>query len=381
MMTQNVSVASESMLHETALFSEMATFAARILPNATSDPAQSRRDSLMIAAAESIGADILITHRESVLAGDERVGRSITAASPSNAIALIGLYLRARGDFLRGRGSTVKLTASKTAFYEAAVLHFAPKFVNVLHHLGAAEAAGLRQGVFGNGASALRRARRSFERRDRLWVLSNQAHEAGVAEDALAEFEVLLTSLVGVLDPLAKVAEEVLELGTGRRDWVGWQKSKWRAAVKKADLVLGAVFAGESEAGRVLIVLTELRNLIHAEGLDVASHGDGRHSQRTWFTIPSETVATIRQATGGFEFGAAWDFTVTPSGYWLAEPGPLADRLVVGVMEAIDVITRRLETVLQQVVAAPPVRQPVHNVELVDKHVGWLLGFEEPAHT
>lgn len=178
--------------------------------------------------------------------------------------------------------------------------------------------------------SALRRCRRSFERRDRLWILCNQAHDAGVAEDALAEFEVLLTSLIGVLDPFARIVDDLLEVRTRDRRWVGWQKSKWRAAVKKLDPVLGAAFSGTSNAGQVLIVLTTLRNLIHAEGLDVASFGDGYRNQRTWFTIPPETVAEILKSAGRTNIAAAWGFNVTTEGYWLAEPGPLADRLVTG---------------------------------------------------
>lgn len=210
-------------------------------------------------------------------------------------------------------------------------------------------------------------------------MLSNQAHDTGVAEDALAEFEVLLTSLVGVLDPFARIIDEVLGLHTVNRQWVGWQKQKWRSAVKKADTILGEVFSGGSAAGQVLTVLTELRNLIHAEGLDVASFGEGRRNQRTWFTIPPETAARIREATGGVDIAAEWSFKVTAEGFWLAEPGQLVDRLVAGVMEALDVITKQLQTVLEKLVPAPTMPKPTYNVELIDQHVGWLLGFNRTS--
>ena len=324
MMTRGVSVAYGSTLRQAALFTQMASVGAQLLPNAVPHPEQAARDALMVAAVESLGADILITRRDAVLTGDTRFARGVTVVTPGEALPLIGLYLRARGVFIRSRGARVAFSSTKAGFYEAAVRRFAPRFVAVVHHLLAVEAADFRAGVASNGVSALRRARRSFERRDRLWILSNQAHDAGVAEDALAEFEVLLTSLVGVLDPFARIADEVLQLGTTKRQLVGWQKHDWRKAVKKANSALGDVFSDGTAAGDVLIVLTRLRNLIHAEGLNLASFGDGRQNQHTWFTIPPETVAGIIETTGRANFAAEWGFKVTSDGYWLADPGPLA---------------------------------------------------------
>lgn len=45
-------------------------------------------------------------------------------------------------------------------------------------------------------------------------------------------------------------------------------------------------------------------------------------------------------------------------------------------MEGLDAITRRLEALLERLVALPPVPKSTYNVELVDRHVGWLLGFK-----
>ncbi|TDP98475.1 hypothetical protein AXZ95_2373 [Leifsonia sp. 115AMFTsu3.1] len=375
--TRTVSVADEATVRQTAVFTEMVMVGAQALSNGSTAPAQAHRDALLVAASESIGADILVTAREPILSSENRFAYGATVASPSQALPLIGLYLRARGEFIRSRGDRVKFNSTKSGFYEAAVLHFAPRFLDVVRHIGAVEGAGAREGVYGNGVSAFRRARRSFERRDRLWMLSNQAHDRGVAEDILGEFEVLLTTLVGVLDPLAKVTDELFELGTQNPQWIGWQKPKWRAAVKDADPVLGAIFSGGSEAWQVLTVLTELRNLIHAEGLDVASFGDGRRNQRTWFTIAPGTVATIIERTGGINIAALWGFMVTTAGYWLAEPGPLSDLLITGVMKAVDQISRQFEPVLRHLATASPAPQLSYNVELIDRHVGWLLGMDE----
>lgn len=84
--------------------------------------------------------------------------------------------------------------------------------------------------------------------------------------DALYHFDVVLTSSVGSLDALARIADEIFELSS-KPDEIGWQKKKWRKRLGQKAAVVAGVVSREPRLA-ALRVLTTMRNSIHGIPLD-----------------------------------------------------------------------------------------------------------------
>ncbi|MEO6532370.1 MAG: hypothetical protein ABIO06_02230 [Pseudolysinimonas sp.] len=340
---------------------------------------QLERDSLMLMAASGIHADILVTTREALLSARPfDTPETITVASPSEAIPMLGLYIRSRGEYFATKTARVAFTFNKGLYWQRSSELYVPDLLNMT-----ARAAQLDQAKGGRTLGPLafavqRRIARVMERRDGVWRLIDQRQDRDIAEDTLTALDALLTFLMSASDALAKVADGILVTNI-RPEYVGWQKRDWLRAISKKDAALGALFADSARPAKALKVLRLLRNCIHDEGLDAVAVEVASRTRETWVTLPSAQAAAITGAMIDLEPLKKWGVHDGSDGSCLVEVGPLVETLLVETLAALSFAIVRLIQVLETVTTDPdfgPESQV--NEALLSLHIQWQVGLGEP---
>lgn len=220
---------------------------------------------------------------------------------PEEAIAIVGLFFRSQGLYEPTLSDKFTLTYNRSQFWLEAVNLYVPRSRDLLHlgwQLDETE------GVADSNKYAraiLRRLGRAFERRDAVWRLLSQKQDIDVSEDIAHAVEGVLTYLVGALD--ARFANNALHLELGRPD-LGWQRQRFRAAIKKSSTALAALQSAESDLTSVIEVINPLRNAIHGVGLDVVTLLNAADRNRTLIRLAPEDerpIVSAMQRLGGIE--------------------------------------------------------------------------------
>lgn len=340
---------------------------------------QLERDSLMLITASEIGADFLITARETLLAARPfDTPKTITVSSPAEAIPMLGLYVRSRGEYFATKTARFAFTFNKGLYWQRATELYIPNLVDVLArteqlaHTRETPALGLL------ALAVQRRLARMFERRDGIWRLIDQKQDRDIAEDTLTAIDALLTFLMSASDALAKVADGVLVTNLAPA-YVAWQKQDWIKAITKKDAALGALFDPSAQSAQALKVLRLLRNCIHDEGLDAVAVQTSNHTGETWIVLPAAQAAAITDAMINLEPLAKWGVHDGPDGSRYAEVGLLIETLLLRTLAALSAATERLGEVLETITTIPnfgPDSQV--NEALLSLHIQWQVGLGEP---
>ena len=108
-------------------------FAERLRNASIGDMAeQLEKDSLMLMAASGIHADILVTARASLHAARPfDTPEIITVASPSEAIPLLGLYIRSRGEYFATKTARVAFTFNRGLYWQRSSELYVPNLPNM----------------------------------------------------------------------------------------------------------------------------------------------------------------------------------------------------------------------------------------------------------
>ncbi|TFD52353.1 hypothetical protein E3T46_05655 [Cryobacterium sp. Hh11] len=340
---------------------------------------QLERDSLMLMAASEIGADILVTARPTLLSARPfETPETITVASPAEAIPMLGLYVRSRGDYVATKTARVAITFNKGLYWQRSSELYIPNLLNVTARTEQlAQATGTP--TLGLLAFAVqRRLARVFERRDGIWRLIDQKQDRDIAEDTLTAVDALLTFLMSASDALAKVADGVLVTNIAPK-LVAWQRGDWLRAITKKDAELGALFDASAQPAQALKVLRLLRNCIHDEGLDAVAVQASSRTRETWIVLPASQAADITDAMIKLEPLETWGVHDGLDGSRYAEVGPLIETLLVGTLAALSSAIDRLAEILETRTTTPnfgPESQ--FNEALLSLHMQWQVGLGEP---
>jgi hypothetical protein len=184
------------------------------------------------------------------------------------AAALLGLYLRAHGDFtVQQEGNHGTFLAPHNFYAGAAVapLRRYPDWLRL--------AVGRWRSARGAASHDLLRGLelrlgRALRARDYFVVRTRALRPDDSWEEALFFFEAFLLSAAGALDALARCCHVAAELG-GSREAVGWRKRDWRERkMLRARPELEPVIGREDTRLRAINeVVGLLRNYIHGEAL------------------------------------------------------------------------------------------------------------------
>ena len=188
--------------------------------------------------------------------------------SPPEAAALLGLYLRAHGDFTVRQEGNHGTFLSPQDFYAGAAVAPLPRYPDWLRL-----AIGRWRSGRGSAAHDLLRGfelrlGRALRARDYFAVRTRALRPDDSWEEALFFFEAFLLSAAGALDALARYCHLAAELA-GSREAAGWRKPDWREKkLLKARPELTSVIGSEATRLRASNdVIGLLRNYIHGEAL------------------------------------------------------------------------------------------------------------------
>ena len=334
---------------------------------APDDAAERReRDALALGVAEVVHADLFITERAYLFARRLPV-QGVTVCKPSEALALVGLYLRSQQAFVIWRGTdgfgslnmneglyfwvgTRELLPAAWRWFAACVQQSNPANDRTLLELG---------------ESLLRRVQRALEARDRFHRAFNLPQNNDTARAVLSELDSILVSLMGAVDVSARVAHVVLGIAGNVRN-AGWQNDQqWLPRVATAESALGALFNAGTVHTHALTVLRLMRNTVHGQMIrSIALQQPGRMLE-TAIVLPvsASDEAAILSAIDALGGRGSWGASSGPY-RWLVDPGVFIEQLLPQIVTMLNEVmtntpVERLSQVhLTQADCQPPALNP-----------------------
>jgi hypothetical protein len=258
-------------------------------PSLTADQADAIR---LAAVAAEIGVDALATADPLLLAHrDDRLLARANIRSLEETVALVGLFLRSRGDYVAW--PEYGLTYGRSGFYwglTRALLPAAWRWFSACvtsnHQVGPVR-------VLALGGGALRRVDRALRCRDRLHIEAAKPGARDAANEALFYLDGLLVALGGAFDAAARVAHIAYGLPASGLRRASWRSDRWRTALAQSAAELANLMAPESHGGDALELVATLRNCLHGEPLGLVTMAGGRSESRTLITIPAAEANAV----------------------------------------------------------------------------------------
>lgn len=305
------------------------------------------RDAIALQVAQSVHADLFITERAYLFA--TRVStHGVTVCKLPEALAMVGLYLRAQKAFLIWRDSTGPFGMNQGLYYWVGTRELLP---NAWRWLSACmqESSGTNdERLLELGQSLLRRVQRALEARDRFHHAFNLPQNNDTASTVLDELDSILVSLMGAVDVSARVAHLVLGL-TGGLHTAGWQRERrWLPHVATAEPPLAALFNVGAPHSHVLMILRLMRNTVHGQMIrSIALQQTGR-TLETAIMLPTSDEAAILASMDALGGRATWGASMTAN-RWLVDPGIFLEQFL-----------PRVLTTLNEVMGKTPVQRLSH---------------------
>ena len=311
----------------------------------------------LAAAAEEIQVDALVTADPLLLdhRSDSLLSRANVRSVPE-AIALVGLFLRSRGDYMvwpeygldYGRGwyywgLARELLPSAWRWFSACV---ASSFNGGPSHLRAL------------GEAAIRRVDRALRCRDLMHIELAKPDSRDTASEALFYLDSLLVALGGAFDAVARVAHVTYAM-PGQLRSASWRKAAWLKRLSQADDDLASYMASATDGGDSLELVAALRNCLHGEALELMTVSRSYGERRSLVIVPDAEAVKVRSIVQRHPTADSFGMENRSSGLAL-KPDVLCEALVPwavstldGLMAATDV-TRLPEVVAEALRTGPP---------------------------
>jgi hypothetical protein len=248
----------------------------------------------LAAVAAELGVDALTTTDPLLLEHrDDRLLARANIRSPEETIALIGLFLRSRGDYMVW--PKVRLNYDHSGYYwglTRALLPAAWRWFSACvtsnHRVGEVR-------VLALGEAALRRVDRALRCRDRVHIEAAKPGTRDAANEALFYLDALLVALGGAFDAVARVAHVTYGLSVNGLRFASWRRSPWRMTLTQRAPDLASRMAPGTDGADALELVATLRNCLHGEPLGLVTMTGSKES-RELITIPAaeaEAVTTV----------------------------------------------------------------------------------------
>jgi len=305
--------------------------------------ARRRADMVVLLAADAALADVLATERPYLLERRTGLAPGVAVATPREALGLVGLYLRHRGDFVvaadhEGWG---ELRLNKGLFTWVGARELLPAGWRWFSSCVSARDPEVADALMGLGGTCLQRVARTLRARDDVLVALNQRQDHDRADDVAAGLDTCLVFLMGSVDAAARVAHLALVLDRPAFE-AGWQRSGWLSAVRKACPQLADVVANGTPQAHALTVLRLLRNSIHDEGISTLTSVDSRRREETLLRLPPAEVDRLLDAMDALGGRRGWGVSdvLQGRGRFYADPGMLLEQTLA---HTVDLLNQLME--------------------------------------
>jgi len=202
----------------------------------------------LAAVAEDMEANAFVT-ADPVLLSNRHV--SVLARgnvrSVEEAIALVGLLLRSRGDYVVWPESGLPWGYGRYGFYFGLTRAMLPAAWRWFSACVASRSNSGAASPLYLGDATLRRVQRSLRCRDLVHVEAAKPDGRDVAEEALLYLDSLLVALGGAFDAVARVAHLAYGLPAHQFKYASWHREKWLVSLASADADLAERMARGTE--------------------------------------------------------------------------------------------------------------------------------------
>jgi hypothetical protein len=270
---------------------------------------------LLASASRDRGADALVTASPVLIDPALRgpMARDSNAMPVEAALALVGLYLRARDDFTLRRMPGLRETFDRGLFYWVLARELLPNAWRSTSAGGQHKQATGDDRVFQLFISAITRLDRALRSRDRLHHQMKLEQNNDTADEALFALDTFLVFLVAAFDAVGRAAHLTYGLDPTRLHEVSWRRS-WRTRQLAPVAANLAQLMDDGTATRdALDLVALLRNTVHGEALrTVAAKYSSRPSQNV-LLLPRDQerqLLAIIDRRGG---NNAWGIRKLPS--------------------------------------------------------------------
>jgi hypothetical protein len=258
-------------------------------------------------AASSAHADALATRNPYLISQPRNWIRRDNAMIPEQAVALLGLNLRLRGDFVYVREANAVGRFDRGMYYWVLTRSLLPA---AWRWFSACVHSSTKVGddkLIGLGGGLLTRFERVLRARDKVHEQFHVPQDTNTADEAHFYLDIVLLQLVGAFDAAARVAHNVYSMPPNRERFASWRSDRsdgWRARLVRDAPTLAELMNPGTSARDTLELAAILRNTIHGEALQsVTVRRSGRGTEYHLFVPPSESAAFVSAARrrGGLE--------------------------------------------------------------------------------
>lgn len=285
------------------------------------------------AVAANMRADLLVTNNQQLLSCTDRRLAALNAMISSDALGVIGLYLRNRGFYEMAPPSG--LVFGEHLFLWSAVRAMLPSgwaWGSALVGHGQASGRSSPTLLFGSLHQRLVRALRYRDQIHAALLVPQNNDTGDQAAEALDNF---LVNVVGAFDAAARAAHLCAGLDPAARHLSGWQKPDWLKRLNVAELE--RLYAKDTEGERLFKLCRLLRNTVHGEGLQTTSVQGAGQPLRTFVALPeddAQDLEALLQSLGSG--GAAWGLEPLTGREEHLDPGVFVEALLPRVFSLLD---------------------------------------------
>lgn len=254
MVPYQITTTTEKTVTSGALFADQVRMASMVL-ELEGGPADAH-DALLIAVAQEIHADLIITERLALLDTELLDDGNCQAVSAADALPLIALYLRAGGTYILAKSANFTFTATPMRFYSRVAATYITALGEFVHR---AEGHILAARIL----TLLSRSRTLFKARDHIALLISEPATEDNADEIALTFTHALVDMVALHDVLARIVNELLDPPETQSRQIKWQDTGWRTRAIDSFPGLDDPWSDDGYARHVNHALRVMRNEIH----------------------------------------------------------------------------------------------------------------------
>lgn len=307
------------------------------------EPENWARRMALVCFAELRGVDAFVTQSPELLELARRWGatRSNTM-TPSDALALLGLFLRHRSDFTYARGDKWEKHLTRASYYDLHATLLVPHISRWLTRCPLT-IEGERRRPRALAEAIITRLSRALRARDGLLahVLMDTGYEP--PDDALLHLDTLLVALRGAFDAAAGITHTAHQPGANVRH-PGWSNDGWCRALKDSAPKLKPLLEAGGLVREVFNIVNFLRDFVHAEPFEPVFEVDGREVRNGALLVPSHQDQNKFLASADAEGGRdAWGIGPLGETTYLLRLHTFAERVLPSTAAAIDALCESVD--------------------------------------
>lgn len=283
------------------------------------DESEAERLMTLARGAADHGSDALVTTSDLLLDGFPRnLVQEANPMPPEAAASLLGLFLRARDDFVFSIGPNYSERIDREGFYFVVMRELTPSSWRWFS--ACADNANHTQddGLAMIAQSGMERIEYALRARDRLHERLQLPPTRDTATDAIFYFNVALLMLGGAFDAMALVAHRTHGI-TVDEHLVGWGRAKWTPDLRRANPTLAQLMDRRQPHRDARDLVAVMRNTIHSDALrSVTWQSPGMRDERV--VVPTAVAERLVEITN--RLGSPAEFGLSPErGFTYVEPG------------------------------------------------------------